>query len=126
MAAKWQNKVIASGDGMNVSEVFNCRIPLRPFGAYPGGQPTEPDKHVIGGSQDSISATNKSAEGPGGRQNGYSFEVLGNAENYSTGERRTADIILESGDKSVTIQYSAQVVTAPQEIEAFNVRKCFD
>ena len=74
-----------------------------------------------------ISATNKSAEGPGGRQNGYSFEVLGNAENYSTGERRTAEIILESGDKSVTIQYSAQVVTAPQEIrEAFNVRKCFD
>ena len=42
-------------------------------------------------------------------------------------ERRTADIILESGDKSVIIQYSAQVVTAPQEIrEAFNVRKCFD
>ena len=114
-------KVVRSSPGFNISEIFNCRVPISP------GNPRNPGGLSSAGVKIQISATTAATGGPRGRQNGYSYEVLGDAERLSVGTRRTARLFLESGDKSVTIEYSAQVVTAPQGLrDTFGVSKAFD
>ena len=115
-------KVIASSPDMNRGDTFNCRVPMSP---YPTN-PRNPANYSSVGVEVQVTAVD-TALGPGGRENGYSFEVLGNAEQFPVGERRRSIFDLSGGGKSTAVEYSATVVTAPEAIQqAFGVSKVYD
>ena len=104
---------------MNRGEFFQCRTGHQATREMPAA------KDQVG-VEIEVTGTGKK-QGPGGRQNGYSFEVLGDAEKYTLFSRRTIRIQLEADNKGITIEYSAQVVDAPRELRnAFGVRRCWD
>lgn len=113
-------RVVGSSDRMNAGDVFNCRVPMS------GGNPRNPMGYSSVGPEIKINTTSITA-GPGGRENGYSFEVLGNASSFGVGTRRSAVIELSSGSKSTKVTYSAQVISAPSGIRSkFGVTNCYD
>jgi len=112
--------VVSSSKGMNLGDVFNCRVPVSPSNPRNAGNYSQVGVEIKVNDTDGFS-------GPGGRENGYSYEVLGSASNYSAGTVRTKEITLSVGSRTTVIEYSATVVNSPQEIiDAFGVRKVYD
>ena len=64
----------------------------------------------------------------GGRQNAYSWEVLGDPTNKNVGQRYETTRTLEAGGgKETQVLYSAQVINATQELkDTFGVTKAYD
>ena len=115
-------RVVASSPGMNAGDTFPLRIPISP------SNPRNPGRFTSAGPEVQISRTTTNTS-PGGRENAYSFEVLGDAENYNIGTRRSNTFTIENQDTGGTtsITYSAQVVSAPQAVrDTFGVTKCYD
>lgn len=120
-------RVVASSTGMNRGDVFNCRIPTDPYPTNPrnAGVAGLPNYTSVG-VEIQVSATTTGG-GPGGRQNAYSFELLGDADKYQVGTTRSRRITLDKGSKSTDIIYSASVIAAPPALqEAFGVERCYD
>ena len=114
--------VVSSSGGMNLGDTFNCRVPARPFPQ----NPRNPANYSQVGVEIKVNDTN-GFSGPGGRENGYSYEVLGDARDYSTGTIRKQEITLSSGSKTTVIEYQATVVNSPPEIvQEFGVNKVYD
>lgn len=112
--------VVSSSGGMNLGDVFNCRVPVS------GSNPRNPGGYSQVGVEIKIADTD-GFDGPGGRENGYSYEVLGNAMQYPAGTIRKENITISSGSKQTTIEYQATVVNSPPEIiEKFGVNKVYD
>lgn len=98
--------VVNSSGGMNTGETFNCRVPTSP------GNPRNPTGYTQVGVEVKVTETGDTVVA-GGRESGYSFEVLGDADAKPVGTRESKNIILNSGGKQTIINYSAQVITAP-------------
>ena len=122
-------KVLESSGGMNTGDTFNCRVPTRP------SNPRNPTQVFPDGTRGKfsevgveIAVTQTSAlKSLGGRQNAYSYEVLGNAEKYRIGERRSAERTLRIGSKVTKVAYSAEVIAATQELkDTFGVTQVYD
>lgn len=120
-------QVVSSSDGMNTGDVFNCRIPTDPYPTNPrNAGVANLTNYTSVGVEIKVTTTSATA-GPGGRENGYSYEVLGSAERYSVGTVRSAEFTISLGGKSTDIRYSASVVSAPQPIrDKFGVTKVYD
>ena len=113
-------KVTGSSEGMNRGDTFNCRVPCSP------GNPRNPNNYISVGVEVQVSDVDTAA-GQGGRENGYSFEVLGSAMDHSLGTVRSARVELSNGGKSTQVEYSATVVEAPERIrEAFGVSRVYN
>lgn len=102
--------VISSSDRMNVGDTFNCRIPVSP------GNPRNPSGYSQVGVEIRVSAVN-TGQASSGRESGYSYELLGNADSYPVGTTRTTNIGLLDGSRSVELEYSAKVVTPSAEFQ---------
>ena len=114
-------RVVASSPGMNAGDVFPLRIPISP------GNPRNPGGFTSAGPEVQVTrtSTNKS---PGGRENAYSYEQLGDAADHPVGSR-VDNVFTLNGDagKRTSVRYSAQVVRAPQAIrDTFGVDVCWD
>ena len=115
-------RVIASSGGMNVGDTFNCRVPIS------GSNPRNPMGYSQVGVEIAVDRTNALST-PAGRQNAYSYEVLGSARNHSIGARvSSAPITLTGpGGKTTQVVYSAQVVKSPGPIiQAFGETQVWD
>ena len=109
-------KVIASSGGMKQRDQFNCRIPISP------SNPRNPTTTAVGAIVQITGTT--TTDGPGGRENGYGFEVLGNADEAPRGQRREVEFELSAGNgKTTRVRYSALCEEAgePQK-QAFGVQ----
>ena len=100
-------RVVGSSGGMNTGESFNCRIPTN------SSNPRNPTNYKDVGLVIKVVGTSTTVVA-GGRESGYSYQVLGNADNKSIGTRASRNIVLKLGNKETTINYSAQVISAPQ------------
>ena len=88
-------KVVASSPEMNRGDTFNCRVPEALIRPTHGTLLITPTSALRCRSLLSTLPWD-------GRENGYSFEVLGNAMDYPVGTRRTARIDLVAGGKSAS------------------------
>ena len=113
-------RVIASSDGMNTGDVFNCRVPVS------AGNPRNWGGYQEVGVEVKVASTSATS-GPGGREAGYSYEVLGDADDHPIGTRRTARLTLIDGSRSTEIEFGATVVAAPEaQKQKFGVDRVWD
>ena len=92
------------------------------------GNPRNPAGYITAGITVSVARTT-AINGLGGRQNGYSYEVLGSAEQYTVGQKVYSPPItlVGVGGKSTQVLYWATCIEATKELrETFGVSKAFD
>ena len=113
--------VVNSSAGMNTGDTFNCRVPCTP------GNPRNPAGYSQVGVEVRVNQTT-GLTSLGGRQNAYSWELLGDPSSKNVGQRYSTTRTLEGGGgKETQVLYSAQVINATQELrDTFGVSKAYD
>jgi hypothetical protein len=112
--------VVSSSQFFNQGDIFNCRLDTS------STNPRNPEGYERVGVQVRVSGVSISS-GEAGRENGYSFAVLGNADRLPLGAVSSTTRTLTDAGRSVQIIYSATVVRAPNnQREAFGVNQVWD
>jgi hypothetical protein len=112
--------VVDSSRFINQGDIFNCRVDTTPE------NPRNPNNYIRVGAQVRVTGVSVSS-GEAGRENGYSFGVLGNADNLSLGTVSSTIRTLTDAGRSVQIKYSATVVPAtPRQIQDYQVNHVWD
>jgi hypothetical protein len=112
--------VVDSSLFINEGDIFNCRIDTTP------GNPRNPNNYVRVGVQVRVNGVSLSS-GEAGRENGYSFGVLGNADRLALGTVSSTIRTLTDAGRSVQIRYSATVVPATErQRQDYQVNQVWD
>lgn len=101
--------VISSSGGFNTNERIDCTVSL-----------SNPRASVYGLSVAGVQVEVTSTSGhiPRGRQSAWMFEKLGNSASYGIGSTRTVTITGTSNGRSISLNLTAQVVSAPPQLQA--------
>ena len=94
--------VVASKGGFNIGQVIAVNIPVTP------GNPRAAPYGLTSVGM-TVRVTQTSGATPIGRQSGFGFELLGNAEAFATGTRQEGAITQTTGSKTIRVVVSAVV-----------------
>jgi hypothetical protein len=94
--------VVASKGGFNTGQVIAVNIPVTP------GNPRAAPYGLTSVGM-TVRVTQTSGATPIGRQSGFGFELLGNAEAFATGTRQEGAITQTTGSKTIRVVVSAVV-----------------
>lgn len=112
--------VVSSSQFFNQGDRFNCRVDCSP------NNPRNPRNYERVGAVVGITGVSV-VSGEAGRENGYSFAVLGNADRLPIGTVSSTNRTLVDAGRSVVVEYGATVVAATSnQRQLYGVTKVWD